>query len=101
DFREMLLANNTSGYDQIIRELDSEFNQVVSQNTIVGSKINRLQLVADQLDDLEIIQKEQRSQIEDTDIAEAILELRTQETTLQAALETSGRILSLSLLDYI
>ncbi|RJP61659.1 MAG: flagellar hook-associated protein 3 [Candidatus Auribacter fodinae] len=99
--RENLNANDSASIQDRIKELDREFEQVVSQNTLAGAKVNRLELMSDQLDDLQIIQKERLSELEDTDYAEAIMRLQSQETALQATLAASSRILSQSLLDYI
>jgi len=99
--RENLFANDGDSIRVKVNEIDSEFNQVVSQNTLLGAKVNRLDLVRNQLDDLKLIQKDQLSSVQDTDIAEAIMRLKTQEVTFNATLSTSSRILSSSLLDYI
>ncbi len=99
--RENLFANDGDSIRTRVNDIDIEFNQVVSQNTLAGAKINRLALVNNQLDDLKLIQRDHLSSVQDTDIAEAILRLKTQEVTFNATLATSSRILSSSLLDYI
>jgi len=101
DLRENLLANDGNSIRERITEINNEFDGIVGQNTLAGAKVNRMQLISDQLDDLYVIEKEFLSQIEDTDIAEAIMKLNTQEVALQATLQTSSRILQNSLLDYI
>jgi flagellar hook-associated protein 3 FlgL len=99
--RENLLANDGNEIQKRIRELDNEFDLLVGQNTLAGSKVVRMQLISDQLEDLKVIHKEHLSNIEDTDVAEAIMRLQIQEVTLQATLNASSRILQKSLLDYI
>jgi len=99
--RDNLNANDTPEIRLRVSELDKQLNQVTSQNTLVGAKVNRMQLIQNQLDELKLVQKEHLSSIEDTDIAEAILKLNTQEIAFQAALQTSSKILRQSLLDYI
>ncbi|MCD6460877.1 flagellar hook-associated protein FlgL [bacterium] len=101
DLRENLLANDGNSIREKITEVNNEFDGIVGQNTLAGAKVNRMQLISDQLDDLYVIEKESLSQIEDTDVAEAIMKLNTQEVALQATLQTSSRILQHSLLDYI
>jgi flagellin-like hook-associated protein FlgL len=44
---------------------------------------------------------EQRSQLEDTDLAEAIVEFNTAENIYQAALASTSRILQFSLVNFI
>lgn len=41
------------------------------------------------------------SNVEDVDITKAILDLKMQETAYQAALQAAGRIMTLSLMDYL
>ena len=101
ELRENLLANDGNSIREKITELNNEYDGIVGQNTLAGAKVDRMQLISDQLDDLYVIEKEFLSQIEDTDVAEAILQLSTQEVALQATLQTSSKILQNSLLDYI
>ena len=101
DLRENLLANDGNSIRERITEINNEFDGIVGQNTLAGAKVNRMQLISDQLDDLYVIEKEFLSQVEDTDVAEAVMRLNTQEVALQATLQTSSRILQNSLLDYI
>ncbi len=101
DLRENLRANDSDQIEQRISELDEEYDSLVGQNTLAGSKVVRMELISDQLEDLKVIHKEHLSTIEDTDLAEAIMRLQTQEVTLQATLDASSRILQQSLLDYI
>lgn len=101
DLRENLRANDTDSIQAQIKSLDQEFDQVVSQNTLAGAKINRLDLMSEQLDELKIIQTEHLSELEDTDFAEALMNLQSQTIAFQATLQASSRILNQSLLDYL
>ncbi len=101
NLRENLLANDSESIRVRIAELNTEFEQVVAQNTLAGAKVNRLDLMSEQLDDLKLIHKEHLSEIEDTDVAEAIMRLQTQDISFQSTLKASSRILGQSLLDYI
>ncbi|GEM_PF-560123 len=99
--RENLDANDTASIRLRVGELDKQLTQVTSQNTLVGAKVNRMELIQDQLSELKLVQKEHLSSIEDTDVAEAILNLSTQQIAFQASLQTSAKILQQSLLNYI
>lgn len=67
----------------------------------VGSKYNRIEKGIDRLKSLDENFNKLLGDVEDTDIAKAILELKLQETAYQAALQTAARVLPMSLLDYL
>lgn len=67
----------------------------------VGAKVNRLKKGIDRLKSLDENLTKLLSNVEDVDITKAILELRMQETAYQAALQSAGRILPMTLLDYL
>lgn len=81
--------------------LDNGMKQVSNTVSSIGGRINIAESVYESNLDLEIANKDARSQIEDVDYAEAISELSKQETALQAAQQTFGRVTNLSLFDYI
>ncbi|BDX07806.1 flagellar hook-associated protein FlgL [Planctobacterium marinum] len=81
--------------------LDNGLKKVSNTVSSIGGRINIAESVYESNLDLEIANKDARSQIEDVDYAEAISELSKQETALQAAQQTFGRVTNLSLFDYI
>lgn len=67
----------------------------------IGGRINVADSVLESNQDLEITNKDARSKIQDVDYAEAVANLSKQETALQAAQQTFGRVTQLSLFDFI
>ncbi len=67
----------------------------------IGGRINVADSVLESNQDLEITNKDARSKIQDVDYAEAVADLSKQETALQAAQQTFGRVTQLSLFDFI
>ncbi|MBE1300176.1 MAG: flagellar hook-associated protein 3 [Alteromonadaceae bacterium] len=67
----------------------------------IGGRINIADSVLESNQDLEIANKDARSKIQDVDYAEAVANLSKQETALQAAQQTFGRVTQLSLFDFI
>jgi flagellin-like hook-associated protein FlgL len=97
-----LRANNIdalSGEDLLHIRLDID-SVLVTQGE-VGAKVNRLQKGIDRLKSLDENLTRLLSNVEDVDITKAILELRMQETAYQAALQSAGRIMPMTLLDYL
>lgn len=81
--------------------LDNGMKRVSNTVASIGGRINIAESVFESNLDLEIANKAARSEIEDVDYAEAISELSKQETALQAAQQTFGRVTSLSLFDFL
>ncbi len=84
-----------------IASLDVALTAVVDGRAIVGSRQNRLELTRTALDDARLATERLRSMVEDADLAAAISDLRRQETTYQAALGVTARVLSMSLIEYL
>lgn len=81
--------------------LDNGAERVSNTAAAIGGRVNIAESVLESNLDLEIANKEARSQIVDVDYAEAISELSKQETALQAAQQTFSRVTNLSLFDFI
>lgn len=87
--------------DSALIGIDNGFDSVSNANAAIGGRLNVAESVEQSNLDLEIANKEARSEIEDVDYAEAISELSKQETSLQAAQATFSRVTQLSLFDFI
>ena len=74
---------------------------VTDANSGVGNRINHLESLGADLDAAVLSYDAQRSKLEDTDIAKAIVEFNVAENVYQAALATTARLLSFSLADFI
>lgn len=81
--------------------LDNGARQVSNTTASIGGRVNVAESVNESNLDLEIANKAARSEIEDVDYAEAVSNLSRQETALQAAQQTFGRVTNLSLFDFI
>lgn len=84
-----------------ISALANAQDEVLRLQAEVGAKVNRLQLVRQQLEDTRLHLTELRSRLEDLDMAEGLTEMATREAAYRAALGTAARVLQPSLLDYL
>jgi len=76
-------------------------NNLISQIAKIGSRDTRMQEVKERLlTDIPVVQ-ETNSRLVDLDFAEAITELKMLEYNHKAALQTAGRILQPTLLDFL
>lgn len=81
--------------------IDNGLKTLADATSQGGGRLNVARSVEEANLDLEIAQKSARANIEEADYSEAISELRKQETALQAAQATFGRVTQLSLFDIL
>lgn len=74
---------------------------VAGVNSGVGNRINHLESLGEDLDAAVLTYDAQRSKLEDTDLAEAIVEFNVAENIYEAALASTARILQFSLVNFI
>lgn len=84
-----------------LTELDNHIEEVLKQNSTVGGKANRLELISSRLEDDKINFRELKSDNEDVDEAEAATNLAIQEIVYNAALQATSKVLQTSLLDFL
>lgn len=101
DLKTALEKNQVGGIQAAIDDLGQEFDLISENISDVGSKMKRMEIKEGILKDMEITGTERLSKLEDADIAEAITDLKAKELAYQAALASSAKIMSLSLIDYL
>ncbi|MEJ2656888.1 MAG: flagellar hook-associated protein FlgL [Desulfobacterales bacterium] len=101
DLKAALQSNDVSGIQDAISRLDPHFNDIASKISDVGSKMDRMEIKNNIFQDLNLSDTERLSKIEDADIAEAIMNVSAAQLTYQAALASSSKVMSLSLVDYL
>ncbi len=74
---------------------------VADVNAGVGNRVNHLESIGENLDAVVLSYEAQRSELEDADLTEAIVEYNTAESIYQAALASTARILQFSLANFI
>ena len=102
NLKTALETNDLSGIQDAMGYLDGHFEDISAKISDVGSKMNRMEIKDNILQDLNFSNTERLSKIEDADIAEAIMNLSAAELTYQAALASSAKVMSLmTLVDYL
>lgn len=102
--RDIATAFRSGTRDQItsaMGSLDTAFEGVQNLLSAVGSRVASLQITGANLDALSASFEVLKSDVEDVEIEEAITELMARQTSYQAALMTTSRIMGLSLADYM
>ena len=101
DLKDYLQNNDREGIDRSIGRLEANFDDMTSRVVDAGMKYNRLEARINISSNISLSLKERRSVIEDADIVESIMNLQMIETAYQAALSSTAKVLSMSLVDYL
>jgi len=85
----------------LINPLESAADQVRSQRSLKGNIGRRLETALAHMEQIKIDMEEMRSRYEDADILETITSMEQQQQSFEAALNVTGKVSALSILDYI
>ena len=96
-----LQTNDTAGISAALTALDSHQDNISALRGEGAAKINRLELTKSRFEAQTIAMGDQRSKIEDVDMAEAITNLTMRESVYKAALATGARVIQPSLVDFL
>lgn len=90
-----------SDLNQYVTKLQDCQTSVLSTETKVGGMINRLELLQNRYGQEELTYKEQKSIMEDADLAESYMHYSMAQTVYDAALKVSTQIIQASILNYL
>jgi flagellar hook-associated protein 3 FlgL len=82
---------------QMIGEVDGAHDAVLDGLRELGFRSSSMDMLKNRVEGLRVSRTESLSRVEDTDIADAILELQQQDISYQAALQISARVIQTSL----
>ena len=99
--KKALEDNDVATIRQQMSELKSAADALDNQVADTGAKANRLETRAQVVSSLTLSVKERLSDVEDSDLAEMVIELKQRETAYQAALATAARLQAISILNYL
>lgn len=96
-----LRANDKMGVQESIDALDDALQQVILARATLGSRVSVIDKALDSLHSIGVDTKSNISQLEDADAFEVISNINKTESSLQATLSTSGKLIQKSLLDFL
>jgi flagellar hook-associated protein 3 FlgL len=97
-----LRAGNTNALrTTALTALEANLEDVTSARGVVGALTNRLEAAAERLGQVEVSATALLSETEDTDVAQALIDLTTQQSVYQAALRSGSALIQPSLLDFL
>ncbi len=98
---EALRANNPSGVEAQLDNLDVAADQNRQLRARMGNNAQRIETASGHLENAQIDMKAILSRYEDADIIETLTSLTQQETAFEAALKVTAEVSRLSILDFI
>lgn len=96
-----LRANDKEMIQETLDVLDDAISQVVMARAQVGSRAMALDNVMETLQKAKVDNQVNISEMEDADIFKTVSDINKTESTLQATLQTSGKLMQPSLLDFL
>lgn len=96
-----LKTNDKRGIQDALEPLDQALNQIHLARAEVGGRINQLDATSDGNQRNMVDNLATNSALEDADIFQVMTDLNRTDTTLKATLETSNKVLGMSLLDFL
>ncbi len=98
---DALLANNPTAVVSEIDNLVTANDQVLTLRSLKGNTAARLENGLLSMSQIEIDMREMKSRFEDADLLETITSLTQQESAFEAALNMTGKISRISILDFL
>ena len=96
-----LRTNDKQAVQESLDSLDEALAQVVLARSQLGSRVSSLNSAVESLQKNTVDSKAMASNLEDVDTFELVSDLNKSESTLKATLETSGKLIQPSLLDFL
>lgn len=101
DLEISLRTNDKAGIQDSLDTIDDAISQVVLTRAQVGSRSTVLDNFMQTLEKAKVENQVNISQLEDSDIFSTISDINKTESTLQATLQTSGKLVQKSLMDFL
>jgi len=96
-----LLTDDKTGVQESLDRVDDAMQQVVMARTSIGSRVMTIDNTLNSLYTNGVDTKGTISQLEDADAFQVISDINKTESALQATLQTSGKLMQKSLMDFV
>jgi flagellar hook-associated protein 3 FlgL len=101
DLKTSLENNNVSGIREVMGNLDGQMSRINSEISDIGGKTIRMEVKENIIADLKLSYTDRKSQLEDADVSEAIIDLNAKQLAYNAALTSASKVMQLSLVDFM
>ncbi len=101
DFSDALENDDIDRIEDTLGRLDEHIENILSIRGEIGAKTNRLEMVIDRIDQNIINYTELLSKNEDADMAEVIMNMKTDENIYRASLSIGANVIQPTLIDFL
>ncbi len=101
NLRDHLRAGNYAAVSGDASQVDNALNAITSALSTVGTTTNRLDLTKNNLEQGQVNLSQILSNVEDADMPNVLVKLKTEQTVYQAALMTGSMVIQKSLIDFL
>ena len=101
DFKKALETDDIDGITRAMTRLDTHYESILSVTSDTGIKYNRIETKKQIMAEAKLSFTQRRSEIEDADMVAGILNLQAIQTAYNAALNSTAKVMGLSLVNYI
>jgi flagellar hook-associated protein 3 FlgL len=101
ELRDALNGDDRATIRNATGTLKASMDEGLTIRSEIGARVLRVEAAGSRHEDEHVLVESMRSNLQDVDLAEAIVRLQTQETTYEAALATTARATQMSLLDFL
>jgi flagellar hook-associated protein 3 FlgL len=98
---DSIRAGDTTAMRDNLTKLDSASNTLKTTLSEVGARYNRIEQMKQSAQDRLLTVTSQLSDVEDVDLPKTIMEMQLQQTSYQAALAASAKVIQPSLIDFL
>jgi len=96
-----LRTNDKVGVQETLDQIDKAISQVILARSEIGSRVTAANNLSESLQKSIVDNKTVASQIEDADAFQVISDINKTDSALKATLETSGKLIQKSLMDFL
>ena len=101
DLKDYLASDDVDGIQRTLTRLDNHYNSITSTLSDTGIKYNRLEVSQQVILESTNSLTERKSMIEDADYIEATMNLTAIQTAYEASLNSTAKIINVSLVDFM
>lgn len=101
DLSASIRSGSSAGLQQGLADIEDARTSVLDARAKVGVKSNRLDMLEARYSEEKLNLTSMLSEVGDTDVAEAMMQYKIQETVYESALSAGARIMQIRLLDYL
>ncbi|UVI29896.1 flagellar hook-associated protein FlgL [Paenibacillus spongiae] len=96
-----LTAGSQGAVSAQIGNIESRMDKILNARSEVGARVNRVELMQNRLQDLELNLTDMKSKTEDADFEKLLIESKVNESIYQASLSVGAKVISPTLVDFL